>query len=242
MEIPSISSKNKIFNIRKVKNQRKWNKEEDMLLIQLVEKYQQKNWRKVSCHFGNKTSLQCFSRYKRIRPGIRKGKWKKEEDEMIIKLIEKYGTSWAKISKEIKTRNGKQIRDRYLNVLNPSLNRTTFTQEDDNYIIHLYNKYGPKWSFIVQFFTNRTADMIKNRFHSSIKKKLSNDSNMSTRMTSFDDVIPNTNISLHSDLIFLSEQENNSIEPIILNKEAEQETITNNDSLDLFNDDEYFNF
>ena len=241
MEIPSISSKNKIFNIRKVKNQRKWNKEEDMLLIQLVEKYQQKNWRKISYHFGNKTSLQCFSRYKRIRPGIRKGKWKKEEDEMIIKLIEKYGTSWAKISKEIKTRNGKQIRDRYLNVLNPSLNRTTFTQEDDNYIIHLYNKYGPKWSFIVQFFTNRTADMIKNRFHSSIKKKLSNDSNMSTRMTSFDDVIPNTNISLHSDLIFLSEQENNSIEPIILIKEAEQETITNNDSLDLFNDDEYFN-
>ena len=129
-----------------------------------------------------------------------------------------------------------------LSITNPSLNRTTFTQEDDNYIIHLYNKYGPKWSFIVQFFTNRTADMIKNRFHSSIKKKLSNDSNMSTRMTSFDDVIPNTNISLHSDLIFLSEQENNSIEPIILNKEAEQETITNNDSLDLFNDDEYFNF
>ena len=84
--------------------------------------------------------------------------------------------------------------------------------------------------------------MIKNRFHSSIKKKLSNDSNMSTRMTSFDDVIPNTNISLHSDSMFLSEQENNSIEPIILNKETEQETITNNDSLDLFNDDEYFNF
>jgi len=33
-------------------------------------------------------------------------------------------------------------------------------------------KHGPKWATISKYFPNRTADMIKNRFHSSIKRKV----------------------------------------------------------------------
>jgi hypothetical protein len=43
---------------------------------------------------------------------MKKGSWKKEEDNLILNLISKYGKKWAKISKIIKNRNGKQIRDR----------------------------------------------------------------------------------------------------------------------------------
>ena len=164
-------SKSKIFNIKKVINQKKWTKEEDEELIKLVKTHNGKKWKEIASNFHNKSPLQCFSRYKRIRPEIYKGSWKKEEDKLILSLIEKYGTSWSKISKIIKTRNGKQIRDRYINVLSPNINKKKFTPEEDFLLLKLYNEYGPKWATIHTFFKNRTTDMIKNRFHSSLKKK-----------------------------------------------------------------------
>lgn len=162
----------KIFSIRKVKNQNKWNKEEDNQLIKLAQQYNEKNWRMVSSQFQNKNPLQCFSRYKRIRPGIKKGTWKKDEDDKIIELVNKYGTSWSKISKEIQFRKGKQIRDRYLNVLDPKINKHKFSHAEDQLLLRLFHEYGSKWAVIAKHFPHRTADMIKNRFHSSIKKKL----------------------------------------------------------------------
>jgi len=161
---------NQIFQIIKIKNKKKWTKEEDSLLIKLAEKYKEKHWKEISRNFVNKNSLQCFSRYKRIRPGIIKGSWSKDEDDKILHLVQIYGKSWSKISKVLSSRNGKQIRDRFINVLDPEIKKGKFTEEEDKSLIRLYIYYGPKWATISKHFTNRTADMIKNRFHSSIKK------------------------------------------------------------------------
>lgn len=168
----SIPSQSLVFSIRKIKNQKKWTKEEDELLIQLAEKYSEKNWKEISKRFIKKNSLQCFSRYKRIRPGIIKGSWKKEEDIQIIDLVTQHGKAWSKISKTLGTRNGKQIRDRYINVLDPEIKKGKFTEEEDNVLVQLYHQHGPKWATIAKYYQNRTADMVKNRFHSSIKKRL----------------------------------------------------------------------
>jgi len=166
---------NVIFSCKKIKNQKKWTREEDELLIVLAEKYNEKHWKEISRRFVKKNSLQCFSRYKRIRPGIIKGSWKKEEDFRIIDLVHKYGKAWSKISKILGTRNGKQIRDRFINVLDPEIRKGKFTDEEDRKLILLFKQNGPKWATIAKFYPNRTADMIKNRFHSSIKKKLVGD-------------------------------------------------------------------
>jgi hypothetical protein len=163
--------KKPIFSIKKVINQKKWSKDEDSILLNLVKENNGKKWKEIASHFHNKNSHQCFSRYKRIRPEINKGSWKKEEDTLILHLIEIYGNSWSKISKIIKTRTGKQIRDRYTNVLAPNINKNKFSVDEDKLLIQLYQKFGAKWSKIHTFFKNRTTDMIKNRFHSSLKKK-----------------------------------------------------------------------
>ena len=52
---------------------KKRTKEEDLNLINLVKNYKEKNWKEVASFFHKKTPLQCFSRCKRIRPGINKG-------------------------------------------------------------------------------------------------------------------------------------------------------------------------
>jgi len=172
----SKKNSNLIFSIKKVKNQKKWTREEDELLIQLAEKFNEKHWKEISKMFVKKNSLQCFSRYKRIRPGIIKGSWKKDEDLQIIDLVNKYGKSWSKISKLLGTRNGKQIRDRFINVLDPEIRKGKFTDEEDQRLVDLYRNLGPKWATIAKYYPNRTADMIKNRFHSSIKKRLTGES------------------------------------------------------------------
>ena len=123
-----------IFEISKIKNKKIWTEEEDKALIYYSNFYQERHWEEISKHFQNKTALQCFSRFNRIRPGIVKGKWTKEEDEQISKLVEEHGKSWSKIAKLFKTRNGKQIRDRYINVLDPNINKDKFTEEELEFI------------------------------------------------------------------------------------------------------------
>jgi myb proto-oncogene protein len=167
-----VNNNHNIFSIVKVKNKKKWTKQEDELLIELADRFKEKHWKDISSSFNNKNALQCFSRYKRIRPGIIKGSWSPDEDEQILRLVTIYGKCWSKISKILVSRNGKQIRDRFINVLDPEIKKGKFTDKEDRQLIKLYLLYGPRWAIISKHFEYRTADMVKNRFHSSIKKLL----------------------------------------------------------------------
>lgn len=173
-----------VFEIKKIKNQKKWTKEEDEQLIKFALQYKEKHWKEISEQFIRKNALQCFSRYKRIKPGILKGSWKSDEDARIIELVKKHGKVWSRISKILGTRNGKQIRDRYINVLDPGVKKGKFSLEEDDKLIELYLKHGSKWATIAKYFSNRTADMIKNRFHSSVKKRIASITGNISNLTS----------------------------------------------------------
>lgn len=169
---PNQLTKPKIFISTKIHKSNHWLKEEDELLLLLAQKYKEKNWIKVSLFFKNKNPAQCRARYKRIRPGIIKGSWSKEEDNSILRLVDKLGKNWSLIAKMVPTRNGKQIRDRFINYLDPEINRKKFTEEEDQKIIKLYIEHGSKWSIISKQFKGRTGDMIKNRFYSCLRRKV----------------------------------------------------------------------
>lgn len=161
-------SKNDTSNIDDLKPSY-WTPEEDKTLLEKAVIYNFKNWNSVAEFLPNRTAVQCSARYKRIRPGLVKGSWSKEEDEELMKLYEQYGKNWAVISKNMSHRTGKQIRDRFLNILDDSIDRTKFKQEEDDLIIKYYKMYGNCWSKIAKKLKNRTGDMVKNRFYSSLK-------------------------------------------------------------------------
>ena len=71
----------------------------------------------------------------------------------------------------MKTRNCKQIRERFINVLSQNINRTEFTEEEDFRIFEMSIEYSKKWTKIKNFFSGRTSDMIKSRFYSHVRKK-----------------------------------------------------------------------
>lgn len=164
--------KQKIFISTKIHKNNHWNQQDDKLLIQLAMKYNEKSWTKVALFFKDKNPAQCRARYKRIRPGIVKGPWSREEDQLIISLVEKFGKNWSLISRLVPTRNGKQIRDRFINYLDPEINKEKFAEEEDEKIIKSYLINGTKWSVIAKEFEGRTGDMIKNRFYSCLRKKV----------------------------------------------------------------------
>lgn len=88
-----------------------------------------------------------------------------KEDEMLLQFAEKYGAkNWRLIGNLMPGRTPKQCRDRYRNYLAPGINHSEWNEEEDKLLYDKYLQFGPKWSYLCQFFHNRTANDIKNRY------------------------------------------------------------------------------
>ena len=177
-----------------------WTFEEDEILLKKAEEYKFKNWTKIASFFQNKNSTQCRLRFKLIRKGIKKGKWNEDEDKFLMELVSVYGKNWEKISRRMKYRSGKQIRDRYKNILDPNINKDKFTKEEDCLLISLHHKHGNLWTFMSKYFKGRTGEMLKNRFHSSLKKKMFNDELSNRVIISKNDEEKDISINLDQDI------------------------------------------
>jgi myb proto-oncogene protein len=161
-----------IFHVEKDINMNKsiWSKEEDRLLVSHVQTQNRRTWKKIAQQLSNKTPYQCSLRYRSINPNISKGAWKSEEDSKILEGIRLYGKKWNMIAITLPTRNAKQIRDRYINYLDPHIKQGNFTVDEDILIMDLHVRYGNKWAKIHKYLPNRSCDMIKNRYNSSISR------------------------------------------------------------------------
>ncbi|CAI0377823.1 unnamed protein product [Linum tenue] len=105
---------------------------------------------------------------------VRKGTWKAEEDQVLIRHVEKYGPrEWSSIrSKGLLQRTGKSCRLRWVNKLQPNLKTgCKFTEEEARVVIELQARYGNRWAKIATHLTGRTDNDVKN-FWSSRQKRL----------------------------------------------------------------------
>jgi hypothetical protein len=177
----SIKKESKKMKNNEINKPNFWTEEEDRILKEKAEEFNYKNWNTIANFIPGRTSIQCSARYRRIRPGLVKGAWDKDEDMKLLSLYEKYGKNWAAISKEMPHRTGKQIRDRFLNSLDTKFERGKFTEEEDQTIIKYYKIYGNSWAKIAKKLKTRTGDMVKNRFYSSLKKSIIKNKNFLKR-------------------------------------------------------------
>ena len=138
---------------------KKWNKEEDQILRRAILYYGPKNWQQISYCLEGRNNSQCFHRWmKGINPKIRRDKWSFEEDltlgVALSKIYQK--KKWSKIANHLLGRTDIQCRERWCNILDPSLEEVEWTNEEDLKLLNLYRKYGNKWSLIAKHYGNRT--------------------------------------------------------------------------------------
>lgn len=93
-------------------------------------------------------------------------KFTEEEDQSLKEIVAACGTTnWSIIAAQMPKRNPRQCRDRWMNYLNPDLNTTGWTPDEDERLLKLHSQIGCRWVQITRAFPNRTDTMIKNRFN-----------------------------------------------------------------------------
>lgn len=159
------------------------------------------------------TQEQCMTRYREaLNRGARHRKFTPEEDKHLVELVKNYGKNWAEIAKQMGNRTKKQCKERYINYLDPTIDQSPFTPEEDKFIIEKHKILGSKWEIIAHFLPGRTPNQVKNRWWGCLearRKRISRQQqippNQISSATTFDPTFDPTSVeSLLNRPIFLS--------------------------------------
>ena len=72
------------------------------------------------------------------------------------------GLSWPEIADKLIGRPPEQVRNRFLNDIDPTLNRKPFTEVEKRKVYKLQEQYGNKWTQIASEMPGRSEKMVKN--------------------------------------------------------------------------------
>lgn len=148
---------------RKKKDKRdphKWTPEEDELLKAAVNEFGEKQWKDIASRIPGRNHVQCLQRWKKVlKPGLKKGHWTEEEDNL-LRFYKSKCCNWAEIAEKIPGRTAKQCRERWCNHINPEIRKGSvclnglmireWTAEEDRLILSLQKEWGNRWSSIAQ--------------------------------------------------------------------------------------------
>ncbi|KAG5846434.1 hypothetical protein ANANG_G00114930 [Anguilla anguilla] len=103
-----------------------------------------------------------------------KTRWTREEDEKLKKLVENHGSEdWKVIASFLPNRTDVQCQHRWQKVLNPELIKGPWTKEEDQRVIELVQKYGPKrWSVIAKHLKGRIGKQCRERWHNHLNPEV----------------------------------------------------------------------
>ena len=88
--------------------------EEDALLRRFVEIHGPDAWDVISKNMMGRTQRQCRERWRSyLMPSIRNDPWTKEEDELLVRLVEMFNNKWVQIAKFFHGRSDSNVKNRW---------------------------------------------------------------------------------------------------------------------------------
>mmetsp|Transcript_8618 Transcript_8618/g.22679 ORF Transcript_8618/g.22679 Transcript_8618/m.22679 type:complete len:185 (-) Transcript_8618:592-1146(-) len=94
-----------------------WTKEEDDLLLSLIERFGAASWSRYAAEYfnGQRTGSALRSRYyNNLIPGRDPHRpWSEEEDALLLRRQQEIGNNWVQIAEELPARSGNDAKNRY---------------------------------------------------------------------------------------------------------------------------------
>lgn len=99
--------------------------------------------------------------------------WTVEEDNLLRNLVQgSANVTWTVVAENFDNRSGKQCRERWINHVNPEIDTREWTQADDELLYKMHKILGNKWATIAKSLPGRSEYSIKNRWNTTIRKKI----------------------------------------------------------------------
>uniref|UniRef100_A0A7S1CCU8 Uncharacterized protein n=1 Tax=Bicosoecida sp. CB-2014 TaxID=1486930 RepID=A0A7S1CCU8_9STRA len=105
---------------------------------------------------------------------IVKGAWAPEEDALLVELLARVGDDvkvWGEIAGHVPGRNAKQCRERWVNNLDPTVNKGPWTEAEDRALVAAQAELGNKWSAIAERLPGRPDNAVKNRWYCMLNRQ-----------------------------------------------------------------------
>ncbi|KAL2799526.1 hypothetical protein BJX66DRAFT_241998 [Aspergillus keveii] len=123
------------------------------------------DWRAIADKLPGRSNKDCRKRWIKLDSKINKGLWSEEENKRLHEAVAKYSTVWTDVAQVVGTRQPDQCAKRWQHFLNPGLNRSEWTPEEDEVLLAEVEKRGRNWKQIVdEALHRRSANDAKNRF------------------------------------------------------------------------------
>lgn len=99
--------------------------------------------------------------------------WTAAEDVLLRALVSQLGPGlWAAMAQRIAGRTGKQVRERWLNHLSPGVTKRPWSAAEDAAILGAHRRLGNCWSRIAKMLHGRSDNSVKNRFYTTLRRRL----------------------------------------------------------------------
>ena len=159
--INNENSNDKEFNNNQNINYSKrelWTLSEDKILLNLLKKY-------MFCKLNKNKINQIKFKIK-----------DHENSNELLKNLDPNTADWNTLSIEMnkliewRKRCGKQLKERYINHLDPNVVKDYWTNKEEKILIEKQKEFGNRWSEISKFLPGRTDNAVKNYFYSKLRR------------------------------------------------------------------------
>ncbi|RKP23940.1 Homeodomain-like protein, partial [Syncephalis pseudoplumigaleata] len=144
-----------------------WLPEEDNLLRLAVQLYgyNTDKWTKISACVPGRTNKHCRKRwFHSLDPSRRRGSWTSKEDLLLREAHARFGEQWSRVAELVPGRTDDQCSKRWRESLDPAIDRSEWTEAEDQDLLRLVGELGSQWQRIAEHFPGRPGLHCRNRW------------------------------------------------------------------------------